>query len=584
MKHPKTLAFICLSVSLISTLHAQSNLVAYYTFTEGKRLADSSGHGNTLTINTAEVMALGRDGEINSAAGFTGNQTYTPGNPADMQFSEHDFSVVFWIKPTGSYSNSKSFITKGVSRGNNMKREFDFFGREDSIAVYLGDTSGNGQVIALGLPPADNVWQQLVLTYNAQTKEVRYYYNGVLNKAQKTQSNIKIQFANDNWNIGGIGVAALNTATMDDIRFYDGALSASEIATLYDTEAPQTKEPPYISKVLADFLPKNTYTTTYPVGAAYKADTVNYVSLNSANVLKVNDARNMYYMSSTKNSVNIDTSPYVTITLNLKGPINFDRFVLHGVGSYYGNMKFQLRWSVDSFAVSLGEMYPTQSSFQLASVDLASQKMVTDSSVEFRLYFYAGSNSVYLVEGNNYPTFDGTPAIYRDHSKNISIWYKQIRQPCPAVTASATQSELSVTAPLGGRYQWIDCNNNNSALVGERSQTFTPGSNGSYAVIAVSNGCIDTSACTLVSSVTGIQDAQVTRLTVYPNPTSGTIQLPANASYTEVILYDSQGRILMHQPADPTHSTLYISGPAGLYHISLLNGSKAVAGFNVIKK
>ncbi len=50
-------------------------------------------------------------------------------------------------------------------------------------------------------------------------------------------------------------------------------------------------------------------------------------------------------------------------------------------------------------------------------------------------------------------------------------------------------------------YQWLDCNDNFSAIFGANSQSFTPIENGNYALQITENGCIDTSACQLVNSI-----------------------------------------------------------------------------------
>tara|TARA_B100000767_G_scaffold275627_1_gene313830 strand:+ start:52 stop:1620 length:1569 start_codon:yes stop_codon:yes gene_type:complete len=64
-----------------------------------------------------------------------------------------------------------------------------------------------------------------------------------------------------------------------------------------------------------------------------------------------------------------------------------------------------------------------------------------------------------------------------------------------------------VSAANGASYQWLDCNNNYSAIPGENSQSFSPSSNGSYAVQIYEVGgiCVDTSACYTIS-VVGISE------------------------------------------------------------------------------
>lgn len=64
-----------------------------------------------------------------------------------------------------------------------------------------------------------------------------------------------------------------------------------------------------------------------------------------------------------------------------------------------------------------------------------------------------------------------------------------------------------VSAANGASYQWLDCNDNYSVIPGETSQSFSPSSNGSYAVQIYEVGgiCVDTSACYTIS-VIGISE------------------------------------------------------------------------------
>lgn len=60
-----------------------------------------------------------------------------------------------------------------------------------------------------------------------------------------------------------------------------------------------------------------------------------------------------------------------------------------------------------------------------------------------------------------------------------------------------------VSAVSGATYQWLDCNNNNAIIQGATSQSFSPASNGSYALEITENGnnCADTSSCYTISVV-----------------------------------------------------------------------------------
>jgi hypothetical protein len=67
-------------------------------------------------------------------------------------------------------------------------------------------------------------------------------------------------------------------------------------------------------------------------------------------------------------------------------------------------------------------------------------------------------------------------------------------------------------------YQWIDCDKNNTHVIGETNQTFTPRSNSRYAVIINYNGCTDTTDCYQVNNVNIESIQNINQIKFYPNP------------------------------------------------------------------
>lgn len=72
----------------------------------------------------------------------------------------------------------------------------------------------------------------------------------------------------------------------------------------------------------------------------------------------------------------------------------------------------------------------------------------------------------------------------------------------------------------GASYQWIDCDDGNTAIPGATNQSFTAIANGHYAVVITQNGCSDTSACLAITSLDAPQ-SEIGALVLAPNPTNG---------------------------------------------------------------
>lgn len=90
-----------------------------------------------------------------------------------------------------------------------------------------------------------------------------------------------------------------------------------------------------------------------------------------------------------------------------------------------------------------------------------------------------------------------------------------------AIDTTVSVSGINLTSNASGAtWQWINCTTN-ATIVGANSATYTPTSNGNYAVIVTQNSCTDTSACILVNSLSLDQNEINNLLSVYPNPSIG---------------------------------------------------------------
>ncbi len=131
------------------------------------------------------------------------------------------------------------------------------------------------------------------------------------------------------------------------------------------------------------------------------------------------------------------------------------------------------------------------------------------------------------------------------------------------VTITALQADAD--------YQWVDCNNGNSAIVGETDQSFTAMQNGSYAVEVTSGNCTITSACVSILS-TGIADAGTMDLFLRPNPARESLLIGSNGTLRNIEVYDAQGRLMMARQVNATRAIVDVSGLApGTYFVRSIN-------------
>jgi len=103
----------------------------------------------------------------------------------------------------------------------------------------------------------------------------------------------------------------------------------------------------------------------------------------------------------------------------------------------------------------------------------------------------------------------------------------------PIIDSTVAVLGATLTAnEAGASYQWKSCTSNQN-ISGAISQSYIAVNNGQYAVIVTKGTCSKTSACVTIL-VTGIDDNNVSNatLSVYPNPSNGSITISANAEGT----------------------------------------------------
>jgi len=133
-------------------------------------------------------------------------------------------------------------------------------------------------------------------------------------------------------------------------------------------------------------------------------------------------------------------------------------------------------------------------------------------------------------------------------------------------------------------YQWIDCDN--GPIAGETNQTFTATQNGNYAVAVTSGSCTDTSSCFPITSVSLGENGSLNGFKVWPNPSSGDIQVsvPESLTNSSISVIDVTGRILKSIDLnDEIQVDIHISAPAGIYYVILFNEGRQLVMEKLLK-
>ncbi|NQY08105.1 MAG: hypothetical protein HRT71_01140 [Flavobacteriales bacterium] len=134
-------------------------------------------------------------------------------------------------------------------------------------------------------------------------------------------------------------------------------------------------------------------------------------------------------------------------------------------------------------------------------------------------------------------------------SYGVEDIYVQKLSDCNTAPYSIIQNDWELTANVENvvSYQWIDCNNGNSVLIGGTTQFYTASDYGSYAVIIEQyDNCTETTECVLLSAA-GVDELDETpKLIVYPNPTQKDVNVVLEKHYQSIStrLFNSNGQLM----------------------------------------
>jgi glucose/arabinose dehydrogenase len=200
---------------------APPGLVAAYSFDEGSgtTLADRTGHGHTGTLTGPAWTAAGRNG---GALSFDGSDDSVRINDhADLDLTT-GMTLEAWVRPTALGNGWRTIVFK--EQAAHM-----------TYALYAGTNSGRptgqawvgGERDARGPSPiATGTWTHLATSYDGAT--LKLYVNGLEVRALAAGGPMAI--STGPLKLGGNGIwSEWFAGSMDDVRIYNRALSATEI-------------------------------------------------------------------------------------------------------------------------------------------------------------------------------------------------------------------------------------------------------------------------------------------------------------------------------------------------------------------
>jgi hypothetical protein len=212
------------TVTVTVATQLPSGLVAAYGFNEGfgSTVADASGTGNTGTVGGA-TWTTGKYGGALSFSGSSNWVTVPDANSLDL----NKFTISAWVKPAAAQSGWRTAVLKEIPASGLAYALYVNGVSPSAPAVYLD----NGTEVGTGTGPSSlpvGAWSYVTGSYDGST--LRLYVDGVLKASKASTGTTKT--SSGPLRIGGNALwGEWFNGALDEIRIYNRALSATEVAT-----------------------------------------------------------------------------------------------------------------------------------------------------------------------------------------------------------------------------------------------------------------------------------------------------------------------------------------------------------------
>ena len=512
--------------------------------------------------------------------------------------TNNDFTMETWIKPNGNtfsrvifaQQNSTNFATISLSASNN-------------IYFYVSNTS---QVTSSSLPLG--VWSHVACTWDASTSLIEIYINGVL---ESTANGGGSSTGNDNiMTIGArTNAAQFFQGELDEVRIWDIIRTQCQISSAMSSEftASQANLVAYYNFNQGIAGGTNTGIITLPdFTTNYNGNLLNFNLTGSssnwvssgAGINTLNENNNFVSGTDTRTECNsytwIDGVNYTasnnSATFNIaNGAANgCDSLVTLDLTLVNSATGTDTRTECNSYTWIDGINYTVSNNTatyniiggaangcdSLVTLDLTLVNSATGTDTRTECNSYTWIDGINYTVSNNTATYNitGGAANGCDSLVTLDLTINNVSD----ITTSISSTTISANN-TGATYQWLDCDDVNSVIIGETGQSYTATVNGNYAVELTENGCVDTTSCVSITTVGIMENSFGNKLLVYPNPTSGNFSVDLGAAYenSQITIIDISGKLIDSKTITQSQTlNLSIEEPAGIYIVSIQTDDK----------
>ncbi|MEI6766414.1 MAG: LamG-like jellyroll fold domain-containing protein [Bacteroidota bacterium] len=496
----------------------------YYKFDESGTTVTNYGvyqPAGTATATLTGTITQGNNGQCGGAligTGGSGNVDYLNTGWA-TSLNNTSWTISFWSSDIGAVSPA-TYIFGDATAG--------------SFRCFTGGAAGTNnwllrgsfnEVYANGAATTSPTLTTFV--YDKNLGNIKSYVNGVLNS---TVAQPPLYISGMGFHVGSYnsGPGLPLNGLMDEFRFYDRALSQPEILALLDLSTTGSMSTTVCDSYVS---PSGNYTWT---GSGIYNDTI-------------------------PNMAGCDSIITIDLTVKHATSSTINPEQCYSYLSPSGNYT----WTTSGL---YNDTIPNVAGCDsIIAVNLTIDNSTTGAISPEVCFSYVSPSGLHTwtssgMHADTIPNVAGCDSII---SINLTI---------KTVDTAVTQSGITLTASASGAtYQWLDCDDAFAEITGENAQSFTPDSDGNYAVAVTQNGCTDTSDCRNVSG-TGISTTEKAgRISVQPNPSTGLITITAESTPALIEISDIRGsRIMKIVPSNQATVIDLSELEPGMYMVKVL--------------
>lgn len=293
LRFPQATILVLSGIATLTALAQIASAVPTTSYSTGSlgKVADGASTTGVVVDQPGAITAF----QDFSSSYSLGERTEIPFRSELNPAANSPFTIEFWAKPTSS-DNDDAPIGNRLATGN--RTGWVFFQRTAAVGWNFRTYNGNGSTVGwdvTGGTSTLNEWSHVVVVWSGSAATL--YVNGTLASSTNIGAGGYVVNTTESFRVGAlIGGASPFVGFLDDVAFYNTALSATQISNHYTT-ASSTVAGAYRSMVLADgallYLQQNPpETTIFMVGAvptvtftgilAQSPDLLNWTDLTTA--------------------------------------------------------------------------------------------------------------------------------------------------------------------------------------------------------------------------------------------------------------------------------------------------------------